>query len=201
MKLQYGLVAIIFTLSIPAYAEQADTETLEAPPASAAESSQQPMVTEQKTTEQKTTKQKPTEQTSEQLTDQAGFSSGIVTRAAITSAVENREPTDNLDTVNTELNQLYFFTELREMSGQTAKHRWEREGKLMAEVEFKVKGPRWRVWSSKSFVPGWTGDWKVSVINEVGEVISEKSFTYETAATAPENQSDTPKSPAIISVQ
>ena len=64
------------------------------------------------------------------------------------------------------------------MSGQTAKHRWEFKGKIISEVKFKVRGPRWRVWSKKSFAPGWSGDWKVSVVNGVGEVISEEVIAY-----------------------
>lgn len=162
MKLQYGLLAMLFAVALSAHAEQAGIEAGESPAAV------------EQTSESETA--------SEQMTEQTGFSPGSVERSAFTSSVENREPTDNLETVSTEQEQLYFFTELRDMSGQTAKHRWEHEGKVMAEVEFNVKGPRWRVWSSKNFDPGWTGDWKVSVINAAGDVISEKTFTYETAA-------------------
>ena len=113
--------------------------------------------------------------------EQGMFSKGKVARSAITSAVQQREPIDQLDKITTQQNQLYFFTELRDMSGQTAKHRWEYNGKVMAEVDFNVKGPRWRVWSSKKRNPGWTGDWKVSVINAVGDVVSEQTFSYEAA--------------------
>lgn len=174
MKKFYGLLAVIWVLSGSAYAEQSDTEVNEAPasaaPAPAAE-----------------------------MGEQAGFSTGSVVRSALTSAVEDREPTDSLNVVDSEQKQLYFFTELRDMSGQTAKHRWEYNGKVMAEVEFNVKGPRWRVWSSKNFVPGWTGDWKVSVINGAGDVISEKSFTYVSAEagqdTAAEKASEPSQTP------
>ena len=141
------------------------------------------------------------EQKADNMVEQAGFSTGSVVRSAITSSVENREPTDNLNVANTELNQLYFFTELRDMSGQTAKHRWEHEGKLMAEVEFNVKGPRWRVWSSKSFVPDLIGDWKVSVINGAGDVISEKIFIYETAAAKQAAEPEAPAMPTGFSEQ
>lgn len=120
--------------------------------------------------------------TTDNMQDQAGMSTGTVFRSALTSGIDNREPRDKLEKVSSEQKQLYFFTELRDMSGQTAKHRWEFDGKVMAEVEFNVKGNRWRVWSSKSFNPGWTGDWKVSVLNAAGDVISEKTFAYETAA-------------------
>ena len=117
-------------------------------------------------------------------TEQSGFSRGSVVRSAFTREIDDREPMENLQSLSNENDQVKFFTELRDMSGQTAIHRWEYDGKVVAEVEFNVKGPRWRVWSSKSFVPQWTGDWKVSVINGAGEVISEKKLHYD-VATAP----------------
>ena len=104
---------------------------------------------------------------------------GTVARSALTSQVQDREPLDKLDRVTDQQGQLVYFTELRGMSGQTAKHRWQHNGKVMAEVEFDIKGPRWRVWSSKNFIPDWTGEWTISVINGAGEVISEQGFTYE----------------------
>lgn len=181
MKQQYGLLAIFLSVAVSAHAEQSTTEMNESPAT--------------------TTQTSGTEMASEKMTEQAGFSTGSVVRSAFTSSVENHEPTDSLETVSSEQNQLYFFTELRDMSGQTAKHRWEYGGKVMAEVEFNVKGPRWRIWSSKSFVPGWTGDWKVSVINGAGDVISEKNFTYETAAAAQAVESEAPTAPAGVSTQ
>jgi len=105
--------------------------------------------------------------------EQAGFSRGSVVRSVFTTAIQDREPIDKLEK-STETDHLFYFSELRDMSGQTAIHRWEHDGKVMAEVKFDVRGPRWRVWSSKSFVPGWAGDWKVSVLNGAGETISEE---------------------------
>ena len=116
------------------------------------------------------------------MKEKSGFSRGSVVRSAFTREIDEREPTENLQNLTNDNGQVKFFTELRDMSGQTAIHRWEYDGKVVAEVEFNVKGPRWRVWSSKSFVPQWTGDWKVSVINGAGEVISEKNLSYDIAA-------------------
>ena len=116
------------------------------------------------------------------MKEQSGFSRGSVIRSAFTRDIEEREPTEDLQQLTNENGQVKFFTELRDMSGQTATHRWEYEGKIVAEVAFDVKGPRWRVWSSKSLTPQWTGDWKVSVINGAGEVISEKKLSYDVAA-------------------
>lgn len=123
--------------------------------------------------------------------EQSGFSRGSVVRSAFTRDVDEREPVENLQNLSNENEHVKFFTELRDMSGQTAVHRWEYDGKVVAEIEFNVKGPRWRVWSSKSFVPQWTGDWKVSVVNGAGEVISEKQLSYD-VATADETATTVP---------
>ena len=120
------------------------------------------------------------------MKEKSGFSRGSVVRSAFTRTIEEREPVENLENLTNENEQVKFFTELRDMSGQTAIHRWEYDGKVVAEVEFNVKGPRWRVWSSKSLVPQWIGDWKVSVVNGAGEVISEKNLSYDVATATPE---------------
>ena len=113
--------------------------------------------------------------------EQSGFSRGSVVRSAFTTAIEEREPANNLKTISNDEGKVFYYTELRDMSGQTATHRWEYNGEVKAEIKFNVRGPRWRVWSSKSFVPGWTGDWKVSVINGADEIISEDMFSYAVA--------------------
>ena len=128
----------------------------------------------------------------EMMEEKSGFSSGSVVRSAFTSEIANREPTDKLEQATTDAEKIVFFTELRDMSGQVAKHRWEHNGKVMAEVEFKVNGPRWRVWSSKKIMPEQSGDWKVSVINSAGEVISEKSLTLSEATQMMHNEGAMP---------
>jgi len=110
--------------------------------------------------------------------EMAGFSRGTVARSVFTTLIDNREPIDKVQKVPEKQSDIIYFTELRDMSGQVAKHRWEFKGKIISEVKFTVRGPRWRVWSKKTFVPGWSGDWKVSVINGVGEVISEEVIAY-----------------------
>lgn len=110
------------------------------------------------------------------LAEQSGFNPGAVARSAFTSSIENREPVDTLQKMQAMDQKVYFFTELRDMEGQTATHRWELNGEVMAEVVFEVKGPRWRVWSSKNLQSQWVGEWKVSVLNSAKEVISETSL-------------------------
>ena len=122
----------------------------------------------------------------EMATGMEGFSRGSVIRSIFTSAIEDREPVDQVKELANNNDKIIYYTELRDMAGQIAKHRWEYNGKVMAEVEFNVKGQRWRVWSSKSFVPQWTGEWKVSVLNGANEVISEDILNYNAVTEATE---------------
>jgi hypothetical protein len=89
--------------------------------------------------------------------------------------------------------RVYFFTELKGMAGQTVTHRWEHNGKVMAEVPLEVGSDRWRTFSSKTLDPGQTGEWKASVVDAGGSTLSASTFTYNAApATAP---TEAPASP------
>ena len=113
-------------------------------------------------------------------------SSEHVARAVFTSDVQNREPTDTLTSLSTDHNKIYFFTELTGLGGQTVTHRWEYQGKTMSEVKFDVGGPRWRVWSSKTLLPQWTGEWRVSIIDGSGNEVGGETFNY-TESMEPQN--------------
>lgn len=142
-------------------------------------------------TDSKITNSKTTEKANAEMT---GFSRGTVARSIFTTLIDNREPVDKVKEVPNQTSDVFYFTELRDMSGQTAKHRWEYKGKVVAEVDFKIRGNRWRVWSKKSFQPGWSGDWKVSVVNGADEVISEEmiAFTEPTPDKIDDNAMDKP---------
>jgi hypothetical protein len=106
---------------------------------------------------------------------------GRVERGVFTTAVVGREPQDSLDTLSNRSREVFYFTEIREAPGQTITHRWEWNGKQMAEVSFEVKGPRWRVHSSKRLDPNWVGEWTVTVLDSADRVLSSESFTYTDA--------------------
>jgi len=109
--------------------------------------------------------------------------SGRVARAIFTTAMVDREPTDDVKTLPNSTGRVYFFSDLRELAGQIVTHRWEYKGELMAEVTFKVgAGVRWRVYSSKNLLPEWTGTWTVLVNNENDQTLQRSSFEYTAAA-------------------
>ena len=105
-------------------------------------------------------------------------SRGRIHRAVFTNAVVNREPVDDIRSLTTETEKVFFFTEIVGMEGREVTHRWTHNDKIMAEVAIQVGGPRWRVYTSKKLLPGWTGEWTVTVVGEGGEKLVENSFMY-----------------------
>ena len=110
---------------------------------------------------------------------------GTVARAQFTSAVQDHEPVDKLTTLTNDKTHIVFFTELKDMANQKVTHRWEYNGKVMSEVSFGVGSDRWRVFSSKTLDPSWTGEWKVSVVDSNGGTLGASTFTYEAANAKP----------------
>lgn len=94
-----------------------------------------------------------------------------VPRHQFTRGITDREPVDRL-TNATNINPLYYFTEIRNMTGATITHRWTYKNRIMAEVDFEISGPRWRVYSSKELLPEWDGIWKVEVIDRTGAILA-----------------------------
>ncbi|MFQ5638585.1 MAG: DUF2914 domain-containing protein [bacterium] len=114
-------------------------------------------------------------------TEKSSVTTGHVERATLTSGIVNREPVDNLSSMTTDVNNMFFFTEIRDKTGQTILHRWIYRGTIKAEIPFKIGGPRWRVHSSKKIIPAWSGAWKVQVVDSGGNILHEDSFVFEAA--------------------
>lgn len=109
----------------------------------------------------------------------AGYA-GEVSRAMFTIGVQDREPVIRVDSISsTAYNSISFFTELNDLSGHNVTHQWTYNDQVMFEKTFEVKGPRWRVWTSKTLVPSWTGSWTVNVLDDDRTVLSSRSFEYQ----------------------
>ncbi len=129
----------------------------------------------------------------------------VVARSAVTTAVVDREPTNRVDALGTDHDQVFYFTEIRDQTGRTLTHRWTFQDQVVAEVPFAIGGPRWRVHSSKKLLPDWTGPWTVSVVDETGAILKQDHFTYgesspppapDTAAAKPPDTLAPPAAPA-----
>lgn len=109
---------------------------------------------------------------------------GQVTQAVFTTGITHHEPINNIGVLTNKHRHVYFFTDLRHMTGQTVTHRWTYKGKVVAQVKFKVGGPRWRVYSRKTLNPAWLGEWQASVVDANGITLGVSTFEYSPAQAA-----------------
>jgi len=101
-----------------------------------------------------------------------------VSRAVFTTAVENAEPVDSFGELHSDAQQVFLFTELRNMVGESVVHTWEYRGAVIARVHFQVRQPNARLWSCRQLTPDMQGSWRVVVTNASGTVLSEKTLDY-----------------------
>ena len=120
-----------------------------------------------------------------------------VMQAQFTTGISNREPADDVSSLDSSHDKVFFFTVLKDADGQNITHRWEFNGKTVAEVKLQPKAAHWRTWSSKMLMPDQTGTWTVEVLDESGKVLTSKSFDY-TQAPVTESKA-THKPPAMQS--
>ena len=105
---------------------------------------------------------------------------GEVSRAMFTIGVDNREPVIQVNSIDSSsYTAISFFTELTDLTGHNVTHQWTFNDQVMFEKTFEVKGPRWRVWTSKTLIPSWVGTWTVNVLDDDRSVLSSKSFDYQ----------------------
>ena len=102
-----------------------------------------------------------------------------ISEAVFAKDVKERTPVEIITEADQSLGKIYFFTNIRNLSGDRITHRWVYKDKVKAEVSFDIKGDRWRVWSSKNLWHTWTGTWRVDVINAQGEVLLSNTFNYQ----------------------
>ncbi len=97
-----------------------------------------------------------------------------------TTAVEDREPVMAVDSISSSaFKSISFFTELNDFQGRNITHQWVYNDSVMFEKSFAVNGARWRVWTSKTLLPGWIGNWTVNVLDDDRSVLTSKSFEYQ----------------------
>ena len=105
---------------------------------------------------------------------------GEVSRSMFTIGIEDREPVIMVDSIDSSAyTSISFFTELNDLSGHNITHQWTFNDKVMFEKTFAVKAERWRVWTSKTLIPAWTGSWTVNVLDDDRAVLASNSFEYQ----------------------
>ncbi len=101
-----------------------------------------------------------------------------VTHAVVATGVQDREPVGVAETFPMDVGTLYFYTVFEgDFPEQTVRHIWLREGEEVGRVELRVRGPRWRTWSTKTIPTDWTGSWTARVEDAQGNVLANVEFT------------------------
>ncbi len=116
---------------------------------------------------------------------------GRIARAQFTTDIVNREPVDRVLVVSPPVEELYFFTDIRHMEGDTATHSWRYRGELISKVSFEVGGPRWRVYSKVRLEPYQFGDWSVTVTDGNGWPLYTEMFRFEPAKAGANTSAET----------
>ncbi|MHB1528334.1 MAG: DUF2914 domain-containing protein [Acidiferrobacteraceae bacterium] len=106
-----------------------------------------------------------------------------VARAVFTTGIVKREPVDDITTLTTDANHVYYFADVHNLTGQTVIQRWEYRGHIVSQVSFPVGGPRWRIYSLKALNPTQTGEWEASVRDPAGVTLAVNTFDYVRART------------------
>ncbi|MCZ6917447.1 MAG: DUF2914 domain-containing protein [Gemmatimonadetes bacterium] len=103
-----------------------------------------------------------------------------VEESTIARDVVDRMPVDPGATFTADVGRLFCWTRITGAEGSTSvRHVWFLEDQEMADVELNVGGSSWRTHSSKAIVPEWTGNWRVEVRDNSGNVLETIRFSVQ----------------------
>lgn len=98
-----------------------------------------------------------------------------VEKIVTAAGVQDKEPVGEAKTFAEDTERVFTWTRIAAMHPPVmVMHNYYFGGKMVAQVELEIKGPSYRVWSSKSVQPG---EWKVEVTDEAGKVLATAMFT------------------------
>lgn len=95
-----------------------------------------------------------------------------IAEGVITTQVENHRPVDRVQRWSAAAGPLYCFTRIIGVEEPTPIfHVWYRGSQEMARIELRVRHSPFNTWSVKALEGGWTGDWRVEVVDSSGRVL------------------------------
>ncbi len=103
--------------------------------------------------------------------------SGVaVAEGVIAVGIEARQPVGASNSFPNDVGKLYCWTKITGAAEPIQiLHRWKRGDEVKAGVSLEVRGSPWRIFSSKTILPEWTGEWSVEVVFD-GTVIETLNF-------------------------
>ncbi|MBD3397186.1 MAG: DUF2914 domain-containing protein [Chitinivibrionales bacterium] len=104
-----------------------------------------------------------------------------VSRAAVCTAIVDREPVGSATKFEKGIAKLYCFSHIKGCPDtMQIVHTWYHQGDKAGLVPLVVRSPSWRTYSSRNIGEGQVGAWKVEISeNESGVVLETVSFTIQ----------------------
>ncbi|UCC80822.1 MAG: DUF2914 domain-containing protein [Candidatus Zixiibacteriota bacterium] len=174
---------IIGILFLPVYAQtpepvEADTTEEVAEPETTQEMAE-PETTEEMAEPEEVTEPEAAEE-AEEVEEPAEMDLNLtVKEMTFCAGVEDREPVSRDTTFSSDAGNVFFWSNVLNDGYETViEHVWYYNGEEMARVELPARYPRNRVWSSKTILPEWTGEWTVMVMAG-SEKLGEMTCTVE----------------------
>ncbi len=109
-----------------------------------------------------------------------GAGSGIrITELAVTTKIARGNPIDLVRRISSSsVKSLYCFTRMTAPPGTdtTITHVWYNGDEKVGEYVLPVKGEKWRTYSKKNIQKGWSGEWRVEVLDSDGNLMKTIKF-------------------------
>ncbi len=103
-----------------------------------------------------------------------------VDESAIALDVIDRMPVGSDSTFTAGVERLFCWTRVSGVeAAATLHHVWIWNDQEMADVVLNVGGSPWRTFSNKAIMSDWTGDWRVEIRDDTGNVIETIRFTVQ----------------------
>ena len=100
--------------------------------------------------------------------------------AVLATGVENRQPVGSASSFPADVGRVYAYTRVVGGAAEgSMTHVWYYAGQVKAQVQLAVRSDDWRTWSSKTILPGWTGEWLVEVQGADGRVLASVPFQVQ----------------------
>ncbi len=98
---------------------------------------------------------------------------------AFCDSIEEREPVSRETAFSSDIGKIFFWSNvLNDGEEAFVEHVWYYKGEEMARVSLPASYPRNRIWSSKTILPEWTGEWTVMLMSG-SEKLGEMTCTVQ----------------------
>lgn len=110
--------------------------------------------------------------------EQAGQEAPSV-EAVLATGVEEMMPVGEAQEFPADVERVYLWTRVTGAADSSIQHVWIHDD-MEWPVTLQIGGSPWRTWSSKVIPPEWSGEWRVEIRDEAGNLLDTRSFVVGT---------------------